>query len=146
MNVLGVELEYDFFDADQLEVYETANKKVVDRIKEPTQYDGKSTSEALKIQCRIVNEFFDEVFREGTSEKVFGGKNNIKDHMEAFAIVASEAGNAIGELDRISDKYSLNRTERRQAERNQQKQAQKQNFRNFQKNAAYQGKGGNRSH
>jgi len=34
MNILGVELEFDFYDADQLEVYERASQKAVEQAKE----------------------------------------------------------------------------------------------------------------
>ena len=103
MNIFGTELEYDFFDADQLEVYERENQKVADTIKEPTQYEGKSTADAIRIQCRIVDDFFNAVFGAGTAQKIFKGKSNIRDHMEAFGIVAASAMDARGELDAIED-------------------------------------------
>ena len=57
MDILGMEMEYDILDADQVEAYERASRKVVEDIKEPSQYEGKSTSDALHIQCRIVDSF-----------------------------------------------------------------------------------------
>lgn len=141
MNIFGIELKFDFFDADQLEVYERENQKVADDIKEPTQYEGKSTADAIRIQCRIVDGFFDAVFGAGTSQKLFKGKANIRDHMEAFGIVAQCARESGGEMKAIEDKYDPNRAERRQAERENRK-AQKQNSRNFQHYAA----GKNHSH
>lgn len=143
MNVLGVELEFDFFDADELEIYERENEKVAEDIKEPTQYEGKSTSDALRIQCRIVDNFFDAVFGTGTAKKLFKGKNNIKDHMEAFGIVAQAAMESRNELDAINDKYSPNRADRRLIERNNRK-TQKQNSKNFSQHVAEKGK--NRNH
>jgi len=146
MNIFGVELEYDFFDADQLEIYERENEKVATDIKEPKQYEGKSTADALRIQCRIVDNFFDALFGAGTAQKIFKGKANIRDHMEAFGIMAQGAIDARAELDEIEDKYTPNRAERRQAERDI-RQAQKQGSRNFQHYAAghkNQGKNGKR--
>ena len=143
MNILGVELEFDFLDADQLEAYERENQKVADDIKEPTQYEGKSTADALRIQCRIVDRFFDAVFGAGTSQKLFRGKANIRDRMEAFGIVAQCARESRGELDAIEEKYDSNRAGRRQAESDNRK-AQKQNSRNFQYYAAGKGKNRNR--
>lgn len=145
MNILGVELEYDFFDADQLEAYERENQKVAEDIKEPTQYEGKSAADSLRIQCRIVDNFFDALFGAGTAQKLFKGKANIRDHMEAFGIMAQGAMNAREELDEIEDKYTPNRAERRQAERDN-RQIQKQNSRNFQHNAAGNGKGKRHNH
>lgn len=138
MNILGVELEYDFFDADLLDKYEDANQRVKDRIQEPTQYEGLRTGDSLRLQCNIVNDFFDEVFGEGTAEKIFHGKSNIKDHMEAFAQVADAAMSCKGELDQITDKYDPNRAQRRA----EQKAGNKQQSKNFNRNnAAFHNKG-----
>lgn len=146
MNVLGVELEYDFFDADQMEVYERENRRVAEDIKEPTQYEDKSTAEAFRIQCGIVDRFFDAVFGDGTAKRIFHGKANLRDHMEAFGIVAQAAGEARAEFDAIGGKYAPNRAERRQAEKDSRK-VRKLNSRNYNHNAAgNKGRGGNRSH
>lgn len=145
MNILGVELEYDFFDADQLEVYERENAKVAEDVNEPTQYEGKSTADALRIQCRIVDDFFDALFGAGTARKIFKGKANIRDHMEAFGIMAQGAMSAREELDKIEDKYTPNRAERRQTER-ENRQAQKQGSRNFQLYAAGNKNGKGKKH
>lgn len=139
MNILGVELEFDFLDADQLEVYERENEKVAKDIKDPKQYEGKSTSDCLRIQCSIVDDFFDNLFGEGTSQKLFKGKANIRDHMKAFGIMAQGAMNAKAELEEIEDTYTPNRAERRQMEK-ENRRAQKQNFQNFQHHAAGKGK------
>lgn len=139
MNVLGVELELDLFDADQLEKYEKECKIVADRIREKGQYAGKSTADSIRFQCKVVNDFFDTMFGHGTAEKIFRGKSNIKDHMEAFGIVTKEAENSNAEFMQVLDKYTPNRAERRQ----EQKQHQKQGSRNYQRNfAAYNGKNG----
>lgn len=137
MNILGMELEFDFFDADQLEIYEKENMRVVERVKEPTQYEGKSTADSIRIQCTVINDFFDAVFGQGTSDKLFKGRNNLKDHMEAFGIMANEAMESRKDLDAVMDKYGSNRAERRR-----QKELGRQNFRNFQNASRPSYKGG----
>lgn len=143
MNILGVELEFDFFDADQLEVYEHENRKVAERIKEPTQYEGKSAAESIRIQCRIVDAFFDNVFGVGTAERLFQGKSNIRDHMEAFGIMAQNAQDSGKELDDIENRYAPNRAERRQAEKDA-RHVQKQGSRMYNQHNAGKGKKGTR--
>ena len=139
MNILGVELELDLFDADVIEVYEKENKRVVERIQNDGQYEGKTTAESIRYQCGVVNDFFDSLFGAGTAEKIFKGKSNIRDHMEAFGIVAKKAEDSNIEFNGVLDKYTPNRAERRQAE----KQQQKQGSRNYQRNyAAINGKNG----
>ncbi len=145
MNILGLELEFDFFDADQLEIYERENQRVAEDIKEPTQYEGKTTAEAFRIQCRIIDRFFDAVFGNGTSKKLFHGKANLRDHMEAFGIMAKGAEEARGEFDALEEKYTPNRADRRQTERDI-RQFQKRDSRNYNHNAAGYRKGKNRNH
>lgn len=146
INVLGLDMEYDFFDADQMEVYERENRRVAEDIKEPTQYKDKSTADAFRIQCGIVDQFFDAVFGEGTAERIFRGNANLLDHMEAFGAVAQAAGEARAEFDAIEEKYTLNRAERRQAERDSRK-IQKLNSQNYNRDAAgHKKRGGNRNH
>lgn len=113
MNILGVELEFDFFDADKADLYEAENKKVLERIKEPTQYEGKTTGQAFRIQCGIVDDFFNNLFGAGTAEKLFKGKANLKEHMEAFAQVSDAAMSTKDEISALTQKYSPNRAQRR---------------------------------
>lgn len=136
MNILGTELELDLFDADQLELFQKECKRVVDRIHEKGMYSGKSTADSIRYQCKVVNDFFDSLFGAGTADRIFKGKNNIRDHMEAFGIATSEQERTNTEFMQIVDKYTPNRAERRQ----EQKQQQKQGSRNYQRNfAAYNG-------
>lgn len=126
--IFGNEFEYDFFDADLLDVYEQENQKLLDAIHDESQYNGKSTADGLRYQCKVVDNFFDALLGEGTAEKLFHGKANIRDHMEAFAIVSKAANNTKNEFAELERKYSPNRAERRAA--------QKQNSTTYQRHAA----------
>lgn len=139
MNILGVELrDIDFFEADELERYEQENQRLMDRIQDNEQYVGKSTADSLRIQCGIVNDFFDAVFGAGTADKLFNGKNNIKDHMEAFATVSQAAVDSRKEFDAMQDKYSFMRAERQPQPVNRE---QRRAMDNASRNAAYGGYG-----
>lgn len=136
MNIFGIELELDLFDADQLELYEKECKKVADRVNEKGCYAGKSAADSIRYQCKVVDEFFDSLFGKGTADMIFKGKSNIKDHMEAFGIVTSEQEKTNAEFKQIVGKYTPNRAERRQ------EQKQKHGSRNYQRSfAAYDGEG-----
>lgn len=139
VTILGVEFDFDFYEADSLELYEQENERVSIDIKEPTQYEGKRTSESIRIQCGIIDKFFDNMFGEGTAQKLFNGRANLRIHMEAFAQMADAAHESRRELDAIEDKYSPNRAERRKIEQ-QNRQTNKQNSRNYQHNAAHNGR------
>ena len=73
MVIFGVELDLDFCDADQEEVYEREVRRVMERAQDKKQYDGKSNAEGIRIQCRIVDDFFDAVFGMGTADRLFHG-------------------------------------------------------------------------
>lgn len=48
------------------------------------------------------------------AEKLFKGKNNLAICMDAFGIVSSEAGKMKGQVNAITNKYNMNRAQRRQ--------------------------------
>jgi len=111
MIINGVELE----DLDGLD-YETAQK--VEKELEKTQGLGDKVvklknSEGIKVICDTINEIFDNIFGEGTSEKVFNGKKNLFISMKAFeelCIKYHESQNAMNDM---LKKYSPNRAARR---------------------------------
>ena len=87
INVLGVELELDILDADVYEVYEAAVNEVSRKVTENDELEGQKTSQKLRFQCTTIKEFFDEVFGPGTADRLFPGKNNIKDCIDAYLAV-----------------------------------------------------------
>ena len=109
LNINGVELTLNLLDADVMERYETLNKRVVADISEPTQYQGKSTADGMRLQCRIVDKFFDDLFGDGTALKLFEGNNDLGVRMEAFAQVASMSNDNSKRLDNIASKYGIER-------------------------------------
>lgn len=111
-NICGEELEYDFLDADEAERIESAIKKVQERNK-PELLVGLTNSEAIRKQCHIVFDFFDEVFGEGSSKRVFKGKCNLVTALNAFGEVIKAMNNSVQEVKAIQDKYSPNRAQRR---------------------------------
>ena len=73
-----------------------------------------SNAEGIRETCGIVKDFFDEVFGEGTSEKLFKGKDNLLVCMDAFGIASSEANKMKGQATALTNKYNMNRAQRRQ--------------------------------
>lgn len=114
LKICGQELELDLFDADVMEIYEKSLDKVVERSKEAKKHTELSNAEGIRETCGIVKDFFDEIFGEGTSEKLFKGKDNLLVCMDAFGIVSSEAGKMKGQATALTNKYNMNRAQRRQ--------------------------------
>lgn len=68
--------DIDFEDIDFLEKYYNAYTKFNNRIKS-IKKDG-NVIEKLKKTCEYYRKFFDEIFGNGASNKLFGNKNNIR--------------------------------------------------------------------
>lgn len=117
-----VELELDLLDADVVEKYETLNREIAEKVKEPTQYDGLSTADGMRLQCRYIDEFFDKLFGKGTANKLFGNSNNLGVRMDAFGKVGQASGESRKAVDEITQKYTsariLNREQRRAQNKN----------------------------
>lgn len=125
VTINGVELELNLLDADVIEKYENLNDEIMKKIQDPKAYEGKSTAEGMRYQCRCVERFFDALFGEGTSERVFPKNNDLGNRLEAFGETAKLAKSAGTELNTIIDKYApgrvQNRAERRAAQKKKNK-------------------------
>lgn len=111
MKINNVELEdLEFLDTEVLEKYENALDDVVSKSKNVA---GDKASEIIKKECQIVYDFFDLLWGEGTGEKVFKCKYNVKTCFKAFEEVNKQAEEQKKELDSILNKYSANRAKRR---------------------------------
>ena len=83
MKLRNIEVNFSFTDADCIERLENAAKKVKEK-SELKDKEEKSLSEAIREECKIIDEFFDEVFGEGISEKIFKNKKDLQEHIELF--------------------------------------------------------------
>lgn len=114
LKICGQELELELFDADVMEAYEKSMDKVVYRAEECKKHTEMSNAEGIREMCGIVKDFFDEVFGDGTSEKLFKGKDNLLVCMDAFGIVSTESNKMKGQATALTNKYNMNRAQRRQ--------------------------------
>lgn len=130
ITINGVELELDLMDADVMEKYETLNQEIVEKVKEPTQYEGLSNAEGMRLQCRHVDKFFDALFGDGTAQKIFGGGNNLGVRLEAFAQVSQMSGDIDKRVNELTNKYGINRIDRRKAPQDFQRKRKKQGYNN----------------
>lgn len=118
ININGVELSLDLMDADVMEAFENGFKETAEKIEEKSQYEGLSGSEQIRLQCKIIDGFFDNLFGEGTSDNLFKGKHHFGERMEAFGQVSGMSRQLKDETTKIIDKYNperLNRAQRRAA-------------------------------
>ena len=108
-----VELHLDTMDADVFERYETCSRELQRQIAQK-DYEGMSAAEGMRFQCRVVENFFDEVFGPGTAKAVFGEHNNhLGNHLDAFAKTTDLARAVNNGLNAIAAQYSPQRLEAR---------------------------------
>lgn len=89
MKLGNIEVDFNFTDADDLERFENGAKKVKE-LSNNYEKQELSVAEAIRKECEIINNFFDEVFGDKVSEKIFKGKNDLKEHMELFVDIVNE--------------------------------------------------------
>lgn len=111
--ILGKQLDGDFYDADFIDAFEAATKKMRDRAAEGAQTKYESLGDAMRAQCKIAKDYFDEVFGEGTALELFGTGNNLKLHMQAIADLTEQAMKNRKETNDFINKY----TQRQKAQR-----------------------------
>lgn len=113
MIINGVELEdIDIYDLEVAEKYD----KVLENLKEIEQNNNStnmSMVDTIKIQCNAIFDVFNLMFGEGTDKKVFGSKVNLLVCMEAFEELVSQMNDKKAEMEKITNKYSTNRANRR---------------------------------
>lgn len=111
MKINNVELEdIDILDADVAETYENALEKV---ITETNQTEELSISASIRKQCNAVFNCFNTIFGEGTDKKVFGNKVNLMTCLKSFEELVEHANKQKEELEKLTEKYSPNRAQRR---------------------------------
>ena len=112
MKLKDIEVDFDFLDADDVERFEKEAK----RVKEACEMKNKeemSYSEVIREECNIIDTFFDNVFGEGTSEKLFNGKKNLNEHIKAFEDIVNKKIEQQRDLQNTLNRYQPNREQRR---------------------------------
>ncbi|MBZ9608633.1 AP endonuclease [Clostridium estertheticum] len=111
MLINNVELEeLDIFDLETAEKYEKALIKVTEEAKET---EGISMSASIRKQCNAVFNCFNTMFGEGTDKKIFGNKTNILLCLKSFEELIEHTNEQKKELEKLTNKYSPNRLNRR---------------------------------
>lgn len=113
----NVELEIDMEDADFLEKYEKAFD-VMGLQEEKLQKTG-SQSAIVKEYCNMFYRLFDDIFGEGTGDKLFDGKKNVRACEECYMSFIAECKKGVLEANKrknaMMNKFKPNREQRRAA-------------------------------
>lgn len=113
MKIRDIEVKFDFLDADDVEKFEKEARNVQEECKLKDK-QKMSHSEAIRQECIIIENFFDNVFEKGISEKMFKGKKNLMDHIKAFEDIVSQKNEQQKGLENTLNRYQPNGEQRRQ--------------------------------
>ena len=117
-NVLSTELDLNLLDADTLEKFDILTEKISKDIADKNRYEGLSKADGMRVQIKLIDEFLDNLFGEGTAEKVFEGNNSdLARRLDAFAAVMQASQNTAGTIQGITAKYGFNRIQNRATRR-----------------------------
>lgn len=116
MLIMGHEVQdLDFLDADVLEKVEIASKKVFDECKNAAK-KAKTESEAVRNQCKAIAGFIDELFGEGTAEKLIKNGSSLFDCINVFGEVIKAIEQIKAEqnqeFEKLFSRYSVERIKR----------------------------------
>lgn len=123
MKILDKEIEFSFFDANQMEKYEKESE-IAQKELNSIDINKMKQSEIINKTCEIVENCFDNVFGEGTSKEIFEGKKDFKLCIKAFKDLVKAKKEEVSEIDseikdfqkelqEINTEYKPNRATRR---------------------------------
>ena len=107
--ILGTEIPADFCDAELYDHLEEIRKGLVNY--KPTE--TANMGNAIREQCELIFECFDELFGEGTAQRVFGGKTNLRLCLQAFTELMTQANRQVANVSDSVKPYTANRAQRR---------------------------------
>ena len=118
MKIGNIDVDFSFTDADDIEKFEKALEVVKEKSAEYQKKQLKM-SEALRLECDIIDEFFDNIFGEGISQELFKGNKDLQKRMELFKDITDAKNEATKSFQNLYDnlevrtKYMPNRETRR---------------------------------
>lgn len=100
MKILEKEIDFDFFDAEQMEKYEKESEVAQKEIKNMmTNIKTMKQSELINSTCETIENCFDNIFGEGSSKEIFEGKRNFRLCLKAFKDLVKARKEQEDELD-----------------------------------------------
>ena len=98
----GVELEFDIFDGETYKKFTEARNEFVEEL---GKIDNESSDFFIR-QCRVIKDFFDRGFGEGTGEKVCGERDNLRSCINAMGEAIKEEERQAAEIKEGNEYYA----------------------------------------
>lgn len=123
MKILEKEVEFDFFDADEMEKWDKYTEEMKNTVNK-LDIKNMKQSEFIRKFSTAIEKCFDNIFGEGISKEIFKEKQNFKLCVKAYKDLvqarkeqdrelSNEMKDIQKELDEIDKDYSVNRATRR---------------------------------
>lgn len=115
MTINGYEFDVDLTDADIIEKMEQGVQNLyeeAEKLKELKKDDKITTAEGIRQECKVLKDFLDYVFGEGTSQKIFKGKDSLNLCLKAYEDVIEARDKQYNELNDRINAYSPDRLKR----------------------------------
>lgn len=123
MKILDKEIQFDFFDAKQMEKYEKESE-IAQKELNSIDINKMKQSEFINKVCEVIEKCFDNVFGEGTSKNLFENRRNFRLCVKAFKDLVKAKREQVNEIDNeikdfqkelqeIDTEYKPNRATRR---------------------------------
>ncbi len=112
MIINGVKFDIDFTDADILERIENGSKEIFNKAEELKGNKDLSPAEGIRQECKILKDFLDYVLGDGTSEKLFKGKDSLNQCLQAYEDIIKARTTQFNEFQTRVSKYSPDRLKR----------------------------------
>lgn len=111
MTINDKTFDVDFTDADLIEKIEIGSKRVFDET-ERIKNEDFSVAEGIRQECKIIKDFLDYVFGEGTSKELFGNKDSLNLCLKAFEDIINEKERQVKSINDFVSRYSPDRVQR----------------------------------
>lgn len=104
IKILETEINFDFSEVENMAKFENALDEYMKELDKLKNFEGKESEQFMEI-CKIVYKLFDKTIGEGTSQKIFGTKNNFANCIEAVGQLIKAKEDSIKTANEIVNKY-----------------------------------------
>ena len=113
MKINGIDFDVDFTDADIIEKIDEGCKKVEEETEKLQENENNLTpAEGIRQECKIIKDFLDYVFGDGTSKKLLGEKDSLVLCINTFEDIIKARDEQVKSIENRLNKYSPERLKR----------------------------------
>lgn len=106
IEINGVTLQVDFMDANFMEKFEPALNDMRDGINRSKNRKDQLIAEGYRDLNRCVETFFNKIWGDEASERLFGKSNNVMLHLEAMAQIETAYREERKQFNDFSNRYT----------------------------------------